>query len=59
MSDVRLITFSDRSVPGETDVAEISRLPRGKLPPMRVVWDSVGVTSDSPLSFDITIAFPL
>ncbi len=26
---------------------------------MRVVSDSVRVTSDSPLTFDITIAFPL
>ena len=26
---------------------------------MRVVLDSVGVTSDLPLTFDITVAFPL
>jgi len=26
---------------------------------MRVVSDSVGLMSDSPLSFDVTVAFPL
>ena len=43
----------------ETDIAGVSRLPREKFPTVHVVSDSVGVTSDSPLSFDITIAFPL
>ena len=26
---------------------------------VRVVWDSVGLTSDSPLTFDICVAFPV
>jgi len=52
--------FSDRSAVMETvDVAGVSRLPRGEFPTVRVVSDSVGVTSDLPLTFDITVAFPL
>ena len=43
----------------DTDIAGVSRLPRERFPTLHVVLDSVGVTSDSPLSFDITIAFRL
>jgi len=43
----------------ETDIAGVSRLPRERFPTGHVVLDSVGVTSDSPLAFDITIAFLL
>src|SRR5438046_1974322 len=50
-SDVWHRAFSDRSVSKETDVFGISRLPRGKFPTVLVVFDSVGVTSDLPLTF--------
>ena len=43
----------------ETDIAGVSRLPRERFPTVHVVLDSVGVTSDLPLTFDITVAFPL
>src|SRR5665213_4120382 len=59
MSALWHLAFSDRSVSVETDVPGISRLPRGKLLTVRMVSDSVGETSDSPFSFDITVAFPL
>ena len=48
MSDLRHRAFSDRSASREADTAGVSRLPRGKFPTVRVVLDSVGVTSDSP-----------
>jgi len=41
-------TFSDRSTSEEVEVPGISQLPRGMFPTVRVVSDSVGVTSDSP-----------
>ena len=44
---------------GEADVTGVSRLPREKFPTVPVVSDSVGVTSDLPLTLDMTIAFPL
>jgi hypothetical protein len=59
MSDLWHLTFSDRSVPKETDIPGISQLPRGKHPTVRVASDSVRVTSNSPLTFDATVAFPL
>ena len=60
MSDLWHRAFSDRSASlGEADVAGVSRLPWGKFPTVPVVLDSVGVISDSPLTFDMTIAFPL
>ncbi len=51
--------FPDRSLSNQRDVAGISQFPRGKLPSVRVVFDSVGLTSDSPLTFDISVAFPV
>ena len=59
MSAVWHLAFSDRSTSLDGDVSGISQLPRGSFPAVRVVSDSVGVTSDSPLSFDVTVAFPL
>jgi hypothetical protein len=52
--------FADRSVSmGETDAAEVSRLPRGRFPTVLVVSDSVGFTADLPLAFVMNVAFPL
>ena len=60
MSALWHLAFSDRSVfLKETDIAGVSRLPRERFPTVHVVSDSVGATSGSPLSFDITVAFPL
>lgn len=43
----------------ELDDTGISLLPFGKFPTMLVVSDSVGFTSDSPLTSDMTAAFPV
>lgn len=43
----------------ELDDTGISLLPFGKFPTMLVVSDSVGFTSDSPLTYDMTAAFPV
>lgn len=60
LSDLWRRAFSDRSAPmGEADVAGVSRLPWEKFPTVPVVFDSVRVLSDLPLTFDMTLAFPL
>ena len=60
MSAVWHRTFSDRSASmEEADVSGVSRLPWERFPTVRVVADSVGVMSDSPFAFVITVAFPL
>jgi len=52
--------FADRSPAMEAvDVAGVSRLPCERFPTVRVVYDSVGATSNSPLTFDTAVAFPL
>ncbi len=51
--------ISDRSNFEKLDVSEISQLPRELFQTMHVVLDAVEVTSDSPFTFDITVAFPL
>ena len=43
----------------ELDDSGISLLPSRKFPTMRVVLDSVGFISDLPLTFDMTVAFPV
>ena len=60
MSAVRHYAFADRSLAMEAmDVAGVSRLPRERFPTVRVVYDSVRATPDSPLTFDVAVAFPL
>jgi hypothetical protein len=53
------LAFPDRSNSKVRDVSGISQLPREFFPSVRVVLDSVEAGSDSPMSFDPTIAFPL
>ena len=51
--------FADRSTAMEVvDVAGVSRLPCGRFPTVRVVYDSVGAISNSPLTPDTAVAFP-
>jgi len=59
MTDVWHYAFSGRSVARATDASGVSRLPRERFPTVPVVYDSVRATSDSPLTSDIAVAFPL
>ena len=60
MSGLWHLALPDRSNSmEELDTAGISLLPFGKFPTMLVVSDSVGFTSDSPLTYDMTAAFPV
>ena len=59
-SAARLYAFADRSWAMEDqDVAGVSRLPRERFPTVRVVSDSVRAASDSPVTSDIAVAFPV
>jgi hypothetical protein len=53
------LAFSNRSNSQKLDVSGISQLPRRLFQAMPVVMDAVSATSNSPLSLNITVAFPL